>query len=383
MNFSDIRGIAHLATQATGGVTRIVEEVHQSVWGAMGFPGGHSAGKTRGITGLVYRTINGTTELTGQATEKLLSELQTLFDSEDEAVAESPRREAYMSTLNGVIGDRLEQGNSPFSIPMTFRYERPKRGTSNKVLLLIHGLCMSDLQSHALRNDYTAEPGESLAAALDYKPIYLRYNSGLPIAQNGCELSNQLEQLVADWPGKIEDLAVVAHSMGGLLIRSALHHAEQQGLLWPRQLKSVVFLGTPHQGAPLEKIGNGLDTVLDTLPYTKPFTSLTRARSAGITDLRYGNPHTPLPCSVNFYTIAATLAGKRSTLADHLVGDGMVPLRSALGLHKDEQRTLAFTKSSQQIIYNLNHMELLNSPEVNRQIERWLAPANKNEEQGR
>lgn len=372
MNLTDIRAIAHLATQATGSVTRIVEEVHQSVWDTLGFPGGTSAGKTRGITGLVYRTINGTTRLTGHATETLLSGLETLIDSEDEAVTESPRREAYMSALNGVIGDRLDQGCSPFSIPMTFRYERPEPGTSNKVLLLIHGLCMSDLQSHALRNDYTAEPGESLASTLDYRPIYLRYNSGLPIAQNGCELSNQLEQLVADWPGKIEDLSVVAHSMGGLLIRSALHHAEQQGLLWLRQLKNVVFLGTPHQGAPLEKIGSYLDTALDALPYTKPFTSLTGVRSAGITDLRHGNPHTPLPCSVNFYSIAATLAGKRGALADHLVGDGMVPLRSALGLHEDQQRTLPFTESSQQIMYNRNHMELLNSPEVNRQIETWL-----------
>lgn len=379
MSPADIRGIAHLATQATKGVTQIVEEVHQSVWSTMGFPAGHSAGKTRGITGLVYRTINGTTELAGQSTDKLLTGLQTLFDSDNEAEAESPRREAYMSALNGVIGDRLVEGNSPFSIPMTLRQQPTTQRSSNKVLLLIHGLCMSDLQSHARRNDYAAEPGEALASALGYIPVYLRYNSGLPIAQNGRELSKQMEQLVAAWPGEIEDLAVVAHSMGGLLIRSALHHAEQDDLLWPRQLSSVVFLGTPHQGAPLEKVGSWLDTALDTLPYTKPFTSLTRARSAGITDLRYGNPHTPLPVSVNCYTIAATLAGKRSALADHLVGDGMVPLRSALGLHKDEQRSLAFAKSSQQIMYNMNHMELLNSPQVNRQIEQWLAPANKND----
>jgi hypothetical protein len=374
MNFSDIRGIAHLATQATSGVTRIVEEVHQSVWGTMGFPDGHTAGKARGITGLVYRTINGSTELAGQSTDKLLSGLQALFDSDDQADTESPRREAYMSALNGVIGDHLEQGNSPFSIPMAFRYERARQGSSSKILLLIHGLCMSDLQSHALRNDYAAEPGEALASALDYTPVYLRYNSGLPIAQNGPELSALMEQLVTRWPGEIEDLAVVAHSMGGLLIRSAVNHAEQEGLRWPQQLGSVVFLGTPHQGAPLEKVGSWLDTALDALPYTKPFSSLTRIRSAGITDLRHGNPHTPLPDSVNCYTIAATLAEKRSTLADHLVGDGMVPLRSALGRHKDATKTLSFAKTSQHIMYNMNHMKLINSPEVNRQIVHWLAP---------
>ena len=310
MNIADIRGIAQLATQATGGVTQIVEEVHQSVWGTMGFPGGNSAGKTGGITGLVYRAINGSTALAGQSTDKFLSGLQTLFVSDHATRAESPRREAYMSALNGVIGDRLEQGNSPFSIPMTFRYEQPKPGGSNKILLLIHGACMSDLQSHSIRNEYSAEPGEALTSALNYKPVYLRYNSGLPIAQNGRELSGLMEQLVNHWPGEIEELSVVAHSMGGLLIRSAVNHAEQEGLLWPQQLASVVFLGTPHQGAPLEKVGSWLDTALDTLPYTKPFSSLTRIRSAGITDLRHGNPHMPLPDSVNCYTIAATLAEK-------------------------------------------------------------------------
>ena len=43
---SDLRGVAQLATQATRGVTRIVEGVHQSVYDTMGVPGGPATGQT-------------------------------------------------------------------------------------------------------------------------------------------------------------------------------------------------------------------------------------------------------------------------------------------------------------------------------------------------
>ena len=63
---SDLRGVAQLATQATQGVTRIVEGVHQSVYDTMGVPGGPATGQTRGVTGLVYKSIHGVTQAGGQ-----------------------------------------------------------------------------------------------------------------------------------------------------------------------------------------------------------------------------------------------------------------------------------------------------------------------------
>lgn len=72
--------------------------------------------------------------------------------------------------------------------------------------------------------------GERLAAELGLTPIYLRYNSGLHVSQNGRELALQLEQLLGHWPVPVEEVSVLAHSMGGLVMRSAAHYAQQDGL---------------------------------------------------------------------------------------------------------------------------------------------------------
>ena len=402
LRISDIRGIARLATQATAGVTRIAEGTHQSVWSSMGVPGGDAPGQTRGITGLVYRTIHGVTRLVGKGVDTALAGVQPWFGSAGGTGRETPRREAVLAALNGVMGDRLVADDNPFATPMTLRYQgeplnwqalSPMPGATGKVLVLIHGLCMSDLHWHARNEGGVVDHGEALAAALGYTPVHLRYNSGLHISDNGRELCAHLEQLVAHWPTAVEKLSVVAHSMGGLLIRSAWHYAGQEPLRWPGHLKNIVFLGTPHHGAPLERVGNWVDVILGSTPYTAPFATLGHLRSAGITDLRYGHvvdddwqgrdrfqrtPDTrlvvPLPGGVACYAVAATTGAKRGVLADHLIGDGLVPLRSALGQHDDPPRNLAFAEASQWIAYHTNHVGLLSSPEVTRTMMRWLAP---------
>jgi pimeloyl-ACP methyl ester carboxylesterase len=265
---------------------------------------------------------------------------------------------------------------------------------TGKVLLLIHGLCMNDLQWQTRQQDRTVDHGAALASALGYTPVYLRYNTGLHTSQNGRELSRQLEQLVAHWPTAIEELTVLAHSMGGLLTRSAFHYARQEGLRWTGHLKNIVFLGTPHHGAPLERAGNWIDLILGATPYSRPFAKLGQLRSAGITDLRYGHVldvdwqghdrfqrqpdrrlPVPLPEGVSCYAVAATTAARRSLLVDRLTGDGLVPLHSALGQHGDPERTLLFAKSAQWIAYRTNHMALLGSPDVTRQLQLWLTPS--------
>ncbi len=399
---SDLQGLAKLATQATAGVARIAEGVHQSVWRTLGAPGGKSPGQTRGITGLVYKTVQGVTQLVGQGMDSVLTQLQPLLASADDDKPGTPRREAVLAALNGVMGDSLAASNNPLATSMTLRYQGealdwqalpPMPQATGKVLLLIHGLCMNDLQWHTSHNGQMVDHGAALAAALGYTPVYLRYNSGLHTSQNGHELAARLEQLITHWPTPIEELTVVAHSMGGLLIRSAVYYARQDALGWPTRLKNIVFLGTPHHGAPLERAGNWLDVILGSTPYSAPFAKLGQLRSAGITDLRWGHvldadwqghdrfrpkPDSrqvmTLPAGVACYTVAATTAPKRSALADRLIGDGLVPLHSALGQHDDAQRNLIFAKSSQWIAYRTNHMALLSSPQVTQQMVQWLAP---------
>jgi hypothetical protein len=391
---SDIRGIAQLATQAIEGVTDIVEGVHQSVWSTMGVPGGAQQGRTRGITGLVYRTVRGVTQVAGKGVDTILAGLKPLDTSNEN---DTPQRTAVVAVMNGVMGDRLAAAESPLAIPMTFRYRGAETlpsvpAATGKVLLLIHGLCMTDLQWHTNNGDREVDHGESLAGALGYTPIHLRYNSGRHISENGRELCTLLEQLVNDWPTALKELSVVAHSMGGLLIRSAVQIAGHQQLRWPGHLKNIVFLGTPHHGSPVEQIGNWVGGALAATPYTAPFTKLADLRSAGITDLRHGHlldrdwqgrdrfsrtpdrrQIVPLPEDVACYAVAATTAAKQGIVADRIVGDGLVPLRSALGQHDDPKRCLGFAEASQQIEYQTSHMGLLSSPEITGHMARWLA----------
>ena len=144
----------------------------------------------------------------------------------------------------------------------------------------------------------------------------------------------------------------------------------------------MIFLGTPHHGAPLERGGHGLDFVLEFSPYSAPFTRIGKSRSAGITDLRHGSmtladahEFVQLPSDVACFAAAATLASKRSLLSERLVGDGLVPLDSALGHHSDPARTLALPKSRQWTGYGIGHLDLLSHAAVHAQLRKWIAPA--------
>ncbi len=406
---TDLRGLAKLATQATVNVTKIAEGVTQSVWSTMGAPSGKSANETRattrGITGLVYKSIQGVAQLVGKGAESLLTGLQPLLDKIDQEPQESAPREAVLAALNGVMGDRLVESDNPLATPMTLRFMNEalnwqampdKALLTGKVLIVVHGLCMNDLQWTVQNENSSVNHAETLATKLGYTPVYVRYNTGLHTSQNGQTLSNQLELLSALWPKPLTEISVLVHSMGGLVTRSAVHAAQHSRRQWVNKLKNIVFLGTPHHGAPLEKAGNWIDVLLGVTPYSAPFKRLVELRSSGITDLRFGHvldsdwqghdrfkpktkqeqdsrEHLPLPESVACFTVAATMAAKRSLLADRLIGDGLVPLNSALGVHSDPTRNLAFAKSSQMLVYRTNHMAMLGSTEVGEQLVDWLS----------
>ena len=402
---TDLRGLAKLATQATANVTKIAEGVTQSVWSTMGAPSGKAKDQTRGITGLVYKSIQGVTQLVGKGTESLLAGLQPLLDKIDSEPQESAPREAVLAALNGVMGDRLADSDNPLATPMTLRFNNEslnweampdKALLTGKVLIVVHGLCMNDLQWTSQVDGKSINHAEMLATKLGYTPVYVRYNTGRHTSQNGQALSNQLELLTALWPTPLAEISVLVHSMGGLVTRSAVHAAQHGKRHWVSKLKNIVFLGTPHQGATLEKAGNWIDVLLGVTPYSAPFKKLVELRSSGITDLRFGHvldsdwqdqdrfksktkqeqadrEHLPLPEGVACFTVAATLAAKRSLLADRLIGDGLVPLNSALGVHRDPSHSLVFAKSSQLIVYRTSHMALLGSAEVSERLLTWLS----------
>lgn len=405
---ADLRAVTLLATDATHAVTAMAEGVHQSVWRALGAPSGATPMQTQGLTGLVYKSISGVTQWVGKGVSTALTRLEPLLQRLEGQSEESPERVAVIAALNGVMGDRLQASANPLALSMTLRYQEldalVSKGleddlsiieqipsASPKLLLVLHGLCMSDLQWTTRQHGKNANHATTLASTLGYTPVYLRYNSGLHVSQNGHLLAAQLEALVQRWPMALTDITVLAHSMGGLLMRSALHVASQSGLQWPQHLKNIVFLGTPHHGSPLERAGNWVDVILGSTPYTRPFAKLGQLRSAGVTDLRYGHvldadwqghdrfhrkpdsrTPVPLPQDVNCFAVAATLAAKRSPMADRLTGDGLVPLHSALGQHDEAKRCLYFAPDRQYIAYRTGHLQLLSSPAVLKQLLTWL-----------
>ncbi|WP_374411821.1 esterase/lipase family protein [Hydrogenophaga sp.] len=397
---ADLRAAAQLAAQATHGVIDITEGVHQAVRRRLGLSAGASAEQASGLTGQVYQMVRGVTRLVGWGTDAALGALLPLVDDPATHPEASPEREAVLAALNGVLGDRLQLTGNALAQPMLLRQggrtlalNPPALAASlgdrvsPHLLLMVHGLCMNDTQWRWGGHDH----GAFLAQAMGCTPVYLRYNTGLHTSTNGRELASLLERLVAAWPVPLERITLVCHSMGGLVSRSAVQVARTAGLRWPTLLRELVFLSTPHHGAPLERAGHGVDLLLAATPFTAPFTRLGQLRSAGITDLRHGHvldadwqgrdrfaasdDHRvplPLPEGVACFTVAATLAGRRGLLAERLTGDGLVPLRSALGQHDDPARQLAFAPDHQHIAWRTGHLDLLASRPVAERLLTWL-----------
>ena len=393
---SDVRGLSRLAVDATLGVTDLVEAMHHNISRLPVIPIPQKPARTRGITGLVYRNIRSITQLVGYSADTVLGLAVPLLGE----YSSSLKREATLAALNGVLGDYLADTGNPLAISMKFRrdgqplalatdalaakYPEP----SGKLVVLVHGLCMNDLQWSRQGHDY----GKALRGDLGYSPIYLHYNSGRHISTNGREFADLLEVLVKQWPAAVEELVILGHSVGGLVARSACHYAGAAGHAWLDYLKKLVFIGAPHHGSPLERLGNWFETSLGISRYTSPLARLGKIRSACITDLRFGNlldldwegedrfkpmpdgrRPVPLPAGVQSYAIAAVTATQVGDLDNPLMGDGPVPLGSALGRHTQPDLDLAIPESRQWVGYGMNHWDLLSSGEVYEHIKGWLA----------
>lgn len=404
---ADTRGGLQLVVDGSRHITGLVEALHGQIQrfapplrsgDAQGLPAraddNDGLPPTRGLTGLVYRSIQGGMRLVGDGLDGLLAP----FDSVLASGPSSPRRDALVAALNGVLGDHLLRSGNPLAIPMQLRRHgqpldlaAPAAGVASepvprRVLLLVHGLCMSDGGWQRNGHDH----GELLGRALGLAPVYTHYNSGRHISDNGRDLADALEQLLADWPVPLDEIVILGHSMGGLVARSALAQAAEAGQRWPQKVRQLVFLGTPHHGAPLERAGNWLHRVMDLSPYVAPFTRLSRLRSEGITDLRHGNllasdwqdgsrfhhadrrTPVPLPDGVACHAIASTAGAPGSP--GSLLGDGLVPVDSALGRHKRRALDLRIPPAQQWLGHGIHHLDLLSDPAVYRRLLSWLSP---------
>ena len=384
---TDLRGAVLLVTGAVSSVTDITESVHAAVPRPFG-----RRGRVGLVAGWVYGAVRRVTRGVGRTLDAALAAVGRGGSADGH-----PAHDAVVAALNGAFGDALAAQGNPLATPLQVRYGGRRlsldAGTvagavadpRGVLLVQVHGVCMHDGQWGRGGLD----PGAALATVLGATRLGVRYNSGRHVSENGRDLDAALDALVRAWPVPVRRVVVVGHSMGGLVARSAFHYAAEAGHGWPALDAALVTLGTPHHGAPLERLGNLVDTFLDATRYTAPLAAVGQARSAGVTDLRYGNvvdedwagrdrfgPPTdarhpaPLPPDVACYLVAATTGDGRGGLRDRTVGDGLVPLDSALGRHPTHD--LGVPPERQFVVAGRTHFDLLWDDAVTARLAAWL-----------
>jgi pimeloyl-ACP methyl ester carboxylesterase len=256
--------------------------------------------------------------------------------------------------------------------------------TNSTLLLFIHGLCMSEA---GWQDGGHPKHAAEIAKQLKADTAYLRYNSGLHISENGELLADLLETHAENY----KRVVIVGHSMGGLITRSAGQFAEDKGLKWPAKLKAAVMLGSPHNGAPMERWGNYLNTILTISPYSSPLSRLGNLRSAGIHDLRHGNlRHTDwnsvadlmavddfrTPVQWHPKTAYLLLAATRSEeLPEDVLkarNDLLVTVPSAWALETSGNDPLEPANVTREIIAGIDHMDLIWKSSVYELVAAWV-----------
>lgn len=357
-----VRGTLQLGVAGTLAITTLAEAVHLAVLSSTPFGLGRRL--TQGIYGGV-RTVAGAA---GQGSDALLAlaERQMSPEAAKRAAVPMPLPLGLQAVLNGIVGDRLVEMGHSAALPMRVRPHAASRPGADAAgaddVLFVHGLCMHDRhwQGDA---DAGIDVGAALGRALGTRSLYLRYNSGRSIAENGRRLATLLAQRDARSRGRDRPLHIVAHSLGGLVVRSALGSAAARGHAWPHRVANVVFLGTPHEGAPLERAGKVLEALISASRFSAPWAMLARLRSVAIRQL--GEADVPAwpdgLTSARVHLVAGCQTRRGPRVAHEHWGDGLVPVASALA------RSLAddvLPVSSRTVLDGVGHLALLRHPEV-------------------
>jgi pimeloyl-ACP methyl ester carboxylesterase len=307
-----------------------------------------------------------------------------------------------LAALNGYSGEHLEQRGSPLATKMTLRHAGQALPIESKALaaafptaasrlaVFVHGLACNETlwRRHAELHygDGETTYGSRLQNDLGYTPLYVRYNTGLHISDNGARLAAMLEEIIAAWPVPVSEVVLMGHSMGGLVARSAAHRGNGSGHRWIQHVRHLVYLGSPHHGAPLEKTVNVAAWLLSHSDITRPLAALINVRSSGIKDLRFGAVSDddwrdvdldallsnragdlPLLDGASHYFVSASLTQDATHPWGIAIGDAMVRQPSATARHVEHAGPRHFRHFG-----SMGHLDLLNHPSVYEQIRDWL-----------
>jgi pimeloyl-ACP methyl ester carboxylesterase len=401
----EIRALGEIAGRSLARPTALARDVHgavtRRVFGALGPLALPARALHDPISSASYRTIAAALRAPLAAAGRALGRGTSRSAA---SLAESGASALALGAANGLFGDRLARDHPDLSVPLGFwRAGREVRldeagiaaafgDATPRLAVFVHGLCETEA---AWRAPYPGGPqrptyGDRLQAALGFTPVFVRYNTGLHVSDNGRTLAARLDQVVASWPIEVERIALIGHSMGGLVARSACHYGALEHRAWTSRVSHVICLGTPHLGAPLEKAANVAAWPLARLPETRPFADFfLNGRSAGIKDLRFGScleedwcdcdpdeflrdrcNECPFLDSAIYCFVAATLSSNPAG-AGGLVGDLLVTYRSASG--EGRRRRIPFNAEHGSHIPGLDHLRLLNHPVVYERIGEWLS----------
>ena len=305
-----------------------------------------------------------------------------------------------VAAVNGLIGDELRMVDDPQAIVMAVRKDGDDipvspwpvsesfRDASGHIVLFLHGLCESD-ESWSIGDRSTGTTyAQRIKDETDGTPVFIRYNTGLRVSENGKHLDWLIRQLVASWPTDVTRITLIGHSMGGLVVRAATNHATASGQTWQHLVRDVICLGTPHTGAALEKVAHMGSRVLHFFPESRPFSAILNSRSPGILDLRHGYitkeewegqdltrlwgldriAAAPLP-HAEYHFVVATLGATKRHPFSTVLGDLLVHFSSAAGIG----RSGAVVDGARlEYLPSTHHFALLNHPRIADWLVQWL-----------
>jgi len=393
-----IEGLAQLTTTGIARTTEFVQAIYrETVLRPMGLYAEKDQNRLR--RGIFNRTMTLVEVVTRHAGVYSAHLLRTLQLSTRQAAKPLPAPiHMVVSALNGVMGDHLVYDRNPLALPMII-YDRHGNAFTGelrgRIVIFVHGLCMDP---HSWYPGRYKSMGEQVRRHIDCTVLYLSYNTGRRISLNGRTLSNLLNDLYIRNPD-ITHIDIVGHSMGGLVARSALFYGKQMGLNWMLLVDHLVCLGSPHQGALLERLGYMLLDKVGKLPMAGSVARLGDIRSAGIIDLRWGsvrdddwehlksgrrgdfsdNRHpAPLPSNIKTFFIAGTIEHENMpSKTRETLGDYLVSVKSALGEHSNPEYQLNVPQNRKAVLYGVDHMQLQYSQRAIDQVLAWLTPDSK------
>jgi triacylglycerol esterase/lipase EstA (alpha/beta hydrolase family) len=401
MQREEITALGQLAGDAAAGTAVQIYELHagiaRRVWRAVGPAAIPVRFVHDKVAGTAYSAARELTRTVVQAGANAASVIQP---PDATSIQASPVGRAVMGALNGMFGDTLERRRNHLAMQMTLRrYDRDVEVTPSalrdafpdatpRLAVFVHGLCETE-EAWDLGAARHVPYAFRLQAELGYTPLHVRYNTGRHVSENGRQLGELLDRLVAAWPTDIQEVVLIGHSMGGLVARSASHYSD--ACEWCTKVRHVFTLGTPHRGAPLEQAANAASAALARLPETSGLAKALNARSAGIKDLRYGylvdecwvdqdcdaymrNNAREIPFlrSARHYFLCATVTREPDASAARIIGDLLVLQPSAWG-QEGRGKRLLFGIEHYHHLGGAHHFHLLNHPAVYAQIRRCLS----------